>query len=168
MPDHTLPPTEVLLGAATTAHHTDENQTYVITDDPIAPETAHALCMEIIEPYMTALVQTRSMAAEQIAPLDQKDIKQAKALGPHIVRAINQSVLNEPITTPPDKITQPEVTPIASWANRQLEGQKIPAIMQSSIVTKLQDHPDGILGIRDTPSITPRIIVPMSQQTALI
>ena len=39
--------------------------------------------------------------------------------------------------------------------------------MQSSIVTKLQDHPDGILGIRDTSHIAPRIIVPVSQQTAL-
>ena len=99
MPEHTLPPTEVLLSAATTAPSTAEDQKYVITGDPIASETAHALCIEIIEPYMTALVQMRSMAAEQLAPLDPKDIKQAQALGPQIVKSINQSVLDEPITT---------------------------------------------------------------------
>ena len=159
MPDHTLPPTEVLLSNTTTAppaspitqraafspvvqrcsvtgkqdvipltgssghDHRDfaftaTDPAYMITNDPIAPETAHALCMEIIEPYMTALVQTRSMAAEQLEPLEPSDIKQAQALGPQIIQSINKSVLDEPITTPPDKTTQHKVTPIASWANR--------------------------------------------------
>jgi len=63
MTDHTLPPTEVLLSTATAASSSAADDAYVVTTDPIAPETSHALCMETIVPYATALVQTRSMTA---------------------------------------------------------------------------------------------------------
>jgi hypothetical protein len=61
-----------------------------------------------------------------------------------------------------------EIEPIISWIGRQLENQKIPQTIISTVIKTHDNYPDGLLAIPSTIGGPPRIIVPLTAQTILV
>ncbi len=61
-----------------------------------------------------------------------------------------------------------EIEPIVLWIGKQLENQKIPPNILSTVIKTHDNYPDGLLAIPSTKGGPPRIIVPLTAQENLV
>jgi hypothetical protein len=80
----------------------------------------------------------------------------------------NGSSQPEVIIPESSTFNQFEIEPISSWIEKQLENQKIPPTILSTVIETHDNYPDGLLAIPSTKGGPPRIIVPLTAQENLV
>jgi hypothetical protein len=119
---------------------------------------------------------TRSSSRLKRAKLGQNVSKDSEptsnmsAKGSLIPVATEKSGSSKPEVIVPESSTfnQFEIESIVSWIGKQLENQKIPPNILSTVIKTHDNYPDGLLAIRSTKGGPHRIIVPLAAQENLV